>query len=249
MSPYCAKSFLNYLICRGDNFSGRPAQFGRPFLIFIIIALSFLWMAENNKLLTEKLISGGYLKSPDLVRAFRAIDRKDFVPKEFVGEAYGNYPLPIGRGQTISQPLTVAFMLELLRPQTGEKILDVGFGSGWTTALLASIVGARGKVYGLEIVPELFELGKKNLKKFAFNNVGLRMSSGWGGWSEKAPFDRILVSAAAEKIPEKLLEQLIVGGRIVAPIGQSIVVLDKISEKEFKKKEYFSFSFVPLVPD
>jgi protein-L-isoaspartate(D-aspartate) O-methyltransferase len=224
----------------------------------------------DKKLLLQSLIRDGYLKTPLLIEAFEKIDRRDFVLPEEAGEAYENYPLPIGFGQTISQPLTVAFMLELLcgSPDAkgrgpdqcvGKKILDIGAGSGWTTALLAYIVTGdkrqarrRGMVVGIERIPELCKFGEHNVEKYNFVSKGIaefHCGDGSMGYKAGAPYDKILAGAAGEEIPAAWKEQLNVGGRIVAPVGQSIVVLDKISEKEFTKKEYFGFSFVPLVSD
>lgn len=206
------------------------------------------------KELVVKLKKQGVLKTSVIIEAFLACDRKKFVPKEMRLEAYVDAPLPIGFGQTISQPYTVAFMIELLQPQEGQKILDVGFGSGWTTAILAKIVGPGGKVYGIEIIPEVYEFGKKNLAKFEYQNLELYNQNGWEGLPEKAPFERILVSAAAEEIPNKLKEQLAVGGRIVVPVGgnaflfgQSIMLLKKIGRNEFEEENYPGFAFVPLL--
>jgi protein-L-isoaspartate(D-aspartate) O-methyltransferase len=212
----------------------------------------------SNENLIQLLIDGNYLKTPRLIEAFRAIDRIDFVPRELRGEAYGNYPLPIGGGQTISQPLTVAFMFELLAPAPAEKILDVGFGSGWTTALLASVVGEKGRVTAVERVPEICKLGESNVRKYNFFSKGIVEffcgDASNSEFFEKLPsrvrFDKILAGAAAqEEVPEAWKKILTVGGRIVAPIGQSIVVLDKIAEGKFKNKEYSGFSFVPLIRD
>jgi len=212
-------------------------------------------MAESNEKLIRELIGGGYLKSKNLIDAFRKIDRKDFVPRELWIEAYGNYPLPIGFGQTISQPLTVAFMLELLAPKAGEKILDIGAGSGWTSALLAEVVGAEGKVVAVERIPELKKMTEENIQKYGFvkegrvevflgdgSNPSMLLRAGW-------EFGKIIAAAAAEEIPEVWKKQLKVGGRIVAPVGSSIWALDKVSEEEFRTKEYFGFSFVPLIRD
>lgn len=177
------------------------------------------------------------------------IDRKDFIPKEFLNEAYNDYPLPIGMGQTISQPYTVAFMLELLEPVKGQKILDIGFGSGWTTCLLAEIVGEKGKVYGIEIVPEVFEFGKKNIEKYNFlekDRVEVFLADGSKGLSEKAPFDRILVSAATEKIPQPLLEQIKDDSILVIPDSNGIYKVKKINGK-IEKEYYYGFVFVPLI--
>ena len=123
--------------------------------------------------LINSLIKQGYLKSDILIEAFFNIGRKEFLPQELEDQAEVNIALPIGYGQTISQPLTVAFMLELLDPRAGQKILDVGSGSGWTTALLSFIVGAKGKVVALERIKELVDFGKKNVQKFGFCEKGI----------------------------------------------------------------------------
>src|SRR3989344_365410 len=128
-------------------------------------------MSNNNSELVQRLIEEGYLKTERIIGAFLNVDRKDFVPEEYKSESYGDYPLPIGWGQTISQPATVAFMLELLQPQAGDKVMDVGAGSCWQTALLASIVGPTGKIFATERISELLERGKENIKKYAFGNT------------------------------------------------------------------------------
>jgi len=204
----------------------------------------------SYQFLINQLIHQGYLKTPRIIQAFKKIDRTDFLPVNLKDEAGGNYPLSIGHGQTISQPLTVAFMIELLKPEVGDKILDIGSGSGWTTAILAEIVGEKGKVYGLEVVPELKEMGEENVQKYNFKNVKFYLGNGWEGLKTYSPYDRILVSAACSNIPQNLKDQLEIGGRIVAPVGvysQSIVKLDKISKDKFKKEEHPGFVFVPLV--
>jgi len=206
---------------------------------------------SSNKELVNYLVRNGVLKSQHIIEAFLAIDRKKFVRPGHEFEAYGDYPLPIGEGQTISQPWTVAFMLELLNPQPKEKILDVGFGSGWTTALLAYIVGEEGKVYGIEILPSIFEFGKNNIAKFNFIEkkiVELKLGDGSKGWKEYAPFDRILVSAAAKNIPEKLIEQLANNGILVIPDQNGIWKITKIEDK-LEKEYYPGFLFVPLVEE
>ncbi len=211
---------------------------------------------KTNEELVNYLREIKALKTKEIIEAFLKIDRKFFVPKEYLEEAYGDYPLSIGSGQTISQPWTVAFMLELLEPQKGQKILDIGFGSGWTTCLLAEIVGEKGKVYGIEIVPEVFEFGKKNVEKFNFlekGRVELFLGDGSKGLKEKAPFDRILVSAAAEKVPQPLIEQLNDPGILVIPVGkpyyfQYMYQVKKINGKiEIHYPEDLSFEFVPLI--
>lgn len=203
--------------------------------------------SKPNKELFKKLVDEGYLRTPQIIGAFLDIDRKDFVPEEYKSEAYGDYPLPIGFGQTISQPATVAFMLELLQPQVGDKVMDVGSGSGWQTALLASIVGENGSVYAVERISELCEFGKKNLQKYNFKNIFCFCADAAKGLPEHVPFDKIIAAAAGEAMPPAWLDQLKIGGHIVAPIQSSIWLYIKKSETEFEKLEYPGFAFVPLV--
>lgn len=198
--------------------------------------------------LIDSLVKRGYLKTEEIIAAFKKIKRKDFVRKEDKKYAELDEPLPIGYGQTISQPLTVAFMLELLQPKPGDKILDVGSGSGWTTALLAEIVGPEGKVYGIELIPELKEFGEKNVEKYNFVKKGVAefiWGDGSRGLLEKAPFDKILVSAAAEEVPIELKQQLKVNGRMVIPVRDSIYLVERKKDK-YEQKEFFGFRFVPL---
>lgn len=200
--------------------------------------------------IANDLIKKGYLKTDLIIDAFFEINRIEFVPKELETEAEADVALPIGYGQTISQPMTVAMMLELLDPKRGQKILDVGSGSGWTTAILSYITGKKGKVIAVERQPELCEFGKKNVDKFSYVKNGIARficADGSKGYPEEAPYDRILVSAAAECIPNELKEQLIIGGKMVIPILHSIWYLEKKGANEFDKEEYAGFSFVPLV--
>lgn len=211
--------------------------------------------------LINHLIETGYLKTPSIIEAFKKIDRADFVPENLKDEAYLNIPLPIGFGQTISQPLTVAFMFELLQPEKGNKILDIGFGSGWTSALLAEIVGEKGKIFAIERIPELCEFGKKNIAKYNFlaphrtcfgagiekGRAEFICADGTKGWPDKAPFDKIIAAASARKIPQAWRDQLKTGGRLVTPVEGSIWLLIKKSKQEFEESEYPGFAFVPLI--
>ncbi len=200
--------------------------------------------------LIDSLIKDKWLKTSRIINAFRKIKRADFMSDDIKNLAELNEALPIGHGQTISQPLTVAFMLEHLQPEAGDNILDIGSGSGWTSALLAQIVGSKGKVTAIEIIPELKEFGEKNVAKYNFIKKGIVQficTDGSKGYKEEAPFNRILASASAEKIPQAWKEQLKIKGRIVAPVRSSILVLTKKSEKEFEKTEYPGFAFVPLI--
>lgn len=201
--------------------------------------------------LIDLLIQEKYLKTPRIIEAFRKIKRIDFVLEDMKNLAELNEALSIGHNQTISQPLVVAFMLEELQPQPGDKILDVGAGSGWTSALLGEIVGEKGKVFAIEVVPELKEFGQKNVAKYNFikkERVQFILSDGSKGYLKEAPFDNILASAAVQgNIPQAWREQLKIGGRLVSPVGTSIWRLVKKNEKEFAETEYPGFSFVPLI--
>lgn len=201
--------------------------------------------------LIKDLKKQGVLKTSNIMRAFAEADRRYFVSESLKSKAYADQPLPIGWGQTISQPYTVAFMLELLAVKSGQKVLDIGSGSGWTTALLASLVGPKGKVFGVEILPSLYEIGKQNLQKFSFKNIQFYNQSGFGGLPGEAPFDRILVSAAAEELPGELVKQLAPFGRLVIPVksskGQEIVLAIKDKSGTVIKKFFPGFAFVPLI--
>ena len=207
----------------------------------------------------QKLIEQGWLKSQNIIQAFQKIKRHDFLPEDMKDLDYLDQALPIGFGQTISQPLVVAFMLEQLNPQSGDKILDIGAGSGWTSALLAEIVGSQGRIIAIEIVPALKELGEKNVNKYNFienGTVKFICADGSKGYPEKAPFNRILASASGKELPLAWKQQLKIGGRIVAPIKNSIWTFIKKSAShqgagggEFEQIEHPGFAFVPLITE
>ena len=198
--------------------------------------------------MVDVLIKDGWLKTSGIIEAFRKVKRIDFLPQDSKDLAELNEALPIGWGQTISQPLVVAFMLEQLQPQPGDKILDIGSGSGWTTALLAEIAGEQGKVIALEVVPELKKFGEKNTAKYKLGQAQFICADGSKGYNKEAPFDKILASAALEtKIPQAWKDQLKTGGRIVTPVGSSIWLLVKKSEAVWEETEYPGFAFVPLI--
>ncbi len=202
--------------------------------------------------LIDQLEQDDYLRTPEIIAAFRQIKRSDFVMRGLEHESHYNYPLLIGYGQTISQPATVAFMLELLQPQLGEKILDIGVGSGWQAALIAQIVGKNGQVVAVERIRELVDFAKNNLAKYKFDNIEVLEVNGYGGYPPYEPYDAIIAAAAAPKVPKEILSQLKIGGRLVIPVGedkQSIYHIKRESEKNFKYKEYPGFMFVPLVPE
>jgi len=201
--------------------------------------------------LIEELISEKWLKTPEIIKAFKKIKREDFMPDDVKHLAEFNGAIPIGRGQTISQPLVVAFMIELLQPQKGENILDIGSGSGWTSALLAELVGEKGKIFSLELLAELKEFGEKNVARYNFIERGIVrfiQKDGSKGLEEEAPFDKILCSASVQgEVPQAWRDQLKIGGAIVTSAASSILHLVKKGENDFTKKEYPGFAFVPLI--
>jgi len=216
---------------------------------------------KKTMTLIDNLIQDSWLKTPRIIEAFQKIKRVGFMSEDMKKFAELNEALPIGFGQTISQPLVVAFMLEQLQPQLGDKILDIGSGSGWTTALLAEIVGKKGKIIAIELIPELKEFGEKNVAKYNFiekGQVQFICADGSKGYEKQAPFDKILCSASvypvrnkisngAKIVPMAWKEQLKINGRIVTPINYSVWTLIKKSENQFEEIEHPGFAFVPLV--
>lgn len=200
----------------------------------------------TNETLIAFLKETGAIEAPTVERAFRAVDRGRFVPEEARPVAYLDTALPLGFGQTISQPTVVAYCLELLAARAGDRVLDVGSGSGWTTALLAHLVGPKGSVIGLERVPGLVSFGSENLSAYVLPNAHIEQAGDKLGKPETAPFDRILVSASAEELPEGLARQLAEGGRMVIPIQNAICAVDRAGDT-FSKTCREGFVFVPLI--
>ena len=185
-----------------------------------------------------------------VLNAMKKVPRHLFVPADLQSSAYADRPLPIGLGQTISQPYIVGYMSEVINPHPKDIVLEIGTGSGYQAAVLAEIVK---EVYTLEIVPELGKMAKERLENLGYTNIKAKVSDGYYGWKEYAPFDAIIVTAAAEQIPEPLIEQLADGGRMVIPIGgkfeiQNLVLVTK-KNGEIKKKNLFSVRFVPFTRD
>ena len=179
--------------------------------------------------------------------AFSKIKREDFLPATQKPNANFDMALPIGYGQTNSQPYTVRKMLNWLDVKVGQKILDVGSGSGWTTALLSYLVGEKGKVYAVELVPELVDFGRENCLITGVKNVDFFQAREIFGLPRYAPYDRILVSAAADNLPNELIDQLKESGKIVIPINNDILEITKLENGNLKSISHPGFMFVPLI--
>ena len=182
-----------------------------------------------------------------LTDAFAKVPRRNFLPDDVQEQADYDSALPIGFGQTNSQPSTVMMMLDWLSPEPGDKILDVGSGSGWTTALLAQLTGEKGQVYAVEKIPELVAFGRDNCQRLSIANVRFFQANNEIGLPKHAPYDRILVSASANALPEKLLTQLKPEGKMVIPVGSDILEITKSSDSFYESKTHPGFVFVPLV--
>lgn len=199
----------------------------------------------NKEELIKKLEDDGIKE--EILKAIEKIDRKDFVLEKNLDEAYEDHPLSIGYGQTISQPYTVAFMLQELELKKGDRVLEIGTGSGWNAALISYIVGEKGKVYTVEIVDELAKKVKEKLKNY--ENIIVFNGDASHGLSEYAPYNKIILTAAPQKLAQELKEQLADGGILLAPVGEYTQKLVKLIKKgnEFTKTEKGDFIFVPLV--
>ena len=205
------------------------------------------WQARRN-LMVERQIVFRDVTHPATLAAMRKVPRHLFVPEEVRPEAYGDHPLPIGHGQTISQPYIVACMTEQIAPTRGSRVLEIGTGSGYQAAVLAEI-GA--EVYTIEIVPELADRAAAVLRQLGCKNIRTRTGDGWKGWPEAAPFDAIIVTCAVETIPPPLLDQLKEEGKMIIPLGpehgaQDLVLVTKQGGK-IRSRPLIPVRFVPFV--
>lgn len=201
----------------------------------------------RNQLVTTIRNKG--ISDERVLAAIAKIPRHLFMDSGFIDFAYQDKPFPIGAGQTISQPYTVAFQTELLDVQPGAKVLEIGTGSGYQTAVLIEL---KAEVYSIERQKELYEKTRKFLPRVGYVAKKLKFGDGYLGWEEYAPFDRVLVTAGAPYVPKPLLEQLKVGGKLVIPVGddvQTMTLYIRTGEKEFEKHEYGEFRFVPLLKE
>ena len=202
---------------------------------------------RRKAMVGEQLVVRG-ISDPHVLAAMGAVPRHRFVPPELVAHAYDDGPLPIGHGQTISQPYVVAVMTQLAGAAPGQRALEVGCGCGYQAAVLAEIVD---EVYGIELVPELAAAAERRLHELGVKGVQVRQGDGWNGWSEAAPFDVVLVACAADQVPPPLVEQLAPGGRLVMPVGgrglQRLTVVKKRSDGTSDERTYDAVAFVPML--
>ena len=204
----------------------------------------------DRKTLIAYLKRSGYLKSPEVIAAFEKIARENFIPEELRALAYEDMPLEIGHYQTISAPHMYAIMLELAQIKEGEKVLEVGTGSGYGAALISELVGKKTRVNSIEIIPELAANAARNLIRSKITNVEVILGNGNIGLAREAPFDKIIVTACAPEIPKELVKQLKEGGKIIIPVGTSALQELIVGIKKRGKMEYATQGeviFVPLV--
>ena len=205
--------------------------------------------AARREAMVSAQIEGRDIRSADVRRVMRKVPRHEFVPEDARGSVYLDHPLPIGYGQTISQPYVVAFMTEQLDLRPTHKVLEIGTGSGYQAAVLAELAG---ELFTIEIVEPLGRRAAETLATLGYDNIHVRIGNGYLGWPEEVPFDRIILTAAPEKLPETLVEQLAPGGRLVAPVGpvygsQEIIVLDKGRDGKVRRRSVLPVQFVPMV--
>jgi protein-L-isoaspartate(D-aspartate) O-methyltransferase len=206
------------------------------------------WATARARMVREQLMAADRdIRDPAVLRAMGRVPRHRFVPPEVAGVAYGDHPLPIGYGQTISQPYVVAFMTEQLKPTPSDRVLEIGTGSGYQAAILAEMVA---EVYTIEIVAPLAERARATLAELDYQNIRVRAGDGYLGWPEAAPFDAIIVTCAPEQIPPPLIDQLKDGGRMIIPVGppgdQELVLLRKEGGR-VKRQAVLPVRFVPMV--
>jgi protein-L-isoaspartate(D-aspartate) O-methyltransferase len=206
------------------------------------------WERRRHRMVEDQIRARG-VEDGAVLRAMRSVPRHEFVPLERRDRSYADRPLPIGHGQTISQPYIVAFMTELLEVEPSDTVLEVGTGSGYQAAVLAEIVGA---VRTIEIFEELASTARERLERLGYGNAEVRHGDGWFGWPEHGPFDAIIVTAAAGQIPPPLVEQLRPGGRMAIPVGsvygvQNLILVEKGEDGSVRTRNLMPVRFVPLL--
>jgi protein-L-isoaspartate(D-aspartate) O-methyltransferase len=210
------------------------------------------WRDRERQVMVEEQMAARGVRDTATLRAMRTVPRHEFVPAYLRSSSYGDHPLPIGFGQTISQPYIVAYMTEVLGLTPRSRVLEIGTGSGYQAAILAEVAV---EVYTVEIIPQLATSAGERLRRLGYGRVHVRNADGFDGWKEAAPFDAIIVTAAAGFVPPPLVEQLKPGGRLVIPVGsvygaQSLVLVEKALDRSISTRTLLPVQFVPLVhPD
>jgi protein-L-isoaspartate(D-aspartate) O-methyltransferase len=228
--------------------SRRLAPFAALLLFWGPLRAQDQYAAQRDLMVRTQIEDRG-VRDPEVLRVLRTVPRHLFMPEEVRKLAYEDRPVRIGYGQTISQPYIVGFMTELLAPSHNHKVLEIGTGSGYQAAVLSALCK---QVFSIEIVPELARSASATLTKLGYQNVTVRLGDGYQGWPEQAPFDRIVLTAAPPRIPQALLDELAPGGKLVAPVGdsllgQELVVVDKAPDGQLKQRSVLPVMFVPMV--
>ena len=219
------------------------------FSCFLFLLFQDEYVGVRNQMVEVQIKARG-VSDQSVLSAMNKVPRHLFIPVDYQSSAYADRPLPIGMGQTISQPYIVGYMTEAIHPQDDDVVLEIGTGSGYQAAVLAEIVK---EVYTLEIIPELGLMAKERLRILGYENIHAKVSDGYHGWVEHGPFDAIVVTAAAEEIPQPLIDQLAEGGRMIIPVGakfdiQNLMLVTK-KNGEVKTKKLFAVRFVPFTRD
>ncbi len=214
------------------------------FLMGMILGWSPSWEELRAQMVARQLAARD-IHNPRVLEAMRTVPRHEFVPEEYRASAYSDAPLPIGHGQTISQPYIVALMTQLLDPQPGDRVLEIGTGSGYQAAVLSPLVK---EVYSIEIVEPLAAQAKQTLARLGCNNVHTKTGDGYQGWPEAAPFDAIIVTCAPDHVPQPLIDQLNDGGRLVIPVGEGVqeLILMRKTGDHLSRESVTPVRFVPM---
>ena len=224
-------------------------------LFFLLFSISCTQNDPNfdrlRKLMIKNQLQSRGIRDDAILKVMRSVERHNFVPENYRDRAYSDGPLPIGHGQTISQPYIVAFMTEQLQVSSQHKVLEIGTGSGYQAAILGELAK---HVFTIEIIPELAEDAKNILNHLSYKNITVRAGDGYKGWPEEAPFERIMVTAAPTEVPQMLVDQLAPGGRMILPVGaqflvQYLWVIEKDDQGTVTKEKILPVRFVPMVKE
>jgi protein-L-isoaspartate(D-aspartate) O-methyltransferase len=202
-----------------------------------------------REMMIRRDLAGRGIMDPKVLEAMRSVPREEFIPPALRDQAYEDYPLPIADGQTISQPYIVAFMIEALELSPGDRVLEIGTGSGYSAAVLSRIVS---RVYTVERISSLAETARERLLRLGYGNIAVYVGDGTLGWPEHAPYDGIVVTAGAPRVPNSLLGEMAEGGRLVIPVGpdgfgQTLLRMRRLEGDEFLKERLLAVQFVPLI--